>query len=71
MVYGKAPFAHIPNQLNRVLTIINPSYSIDYPTFGIGGERIPANVLRTLKSCLNRDQKLRPTAETLLSLAVG
>lgn len=73
MVYGKAPFAHIPNQLNRVLAIIiiiiiiNPSYSIDYPTFGIGGERVPANILRTFQSCLNRDQKSRPTAETLLS----
>jgi serine/threonine-protein kinase TTK/MPS1 len=67
LVYGRPPFAHIPNPIHRVMAIINPSISIQYPSAGIGGVRIPPELKRTLKACLNRDPKKRPTVEQLLS----
>lgn len=67
MVYGKAPFGHIPNPVNRVLAIINPAVVIPYPATGIGGVKVPAELKRTLKSCLQRDPRLRPTCVQLLS----
>ncbi len=66
MVYGKPPFAHIQNQLQRIMAIPNPNHVIQYPSFGVGGAHVPAGLIRTLKQCLNRDQTQRPTAEQLL-----
>ncbi|KAI9880311.1 MAG: Dual-specificity kinase, spindle pole body (SPB) duplication and spindle checkpoint function [Pleopsidium flavum] len=66
MVYGKPPFAHIQNQLQRIMAIPNPDHVIQYPSFGVGGARVPAGLIRTLKKCLDRDQTQRPTAEQLL-----
>lgn len=67
MTYGKPPFAHIPNPLHRVMAIINPSISISYPPTGVGGIRVPPELRRTLKNCLNRDPTKRPTVRQLLS----
>ncbi|MCJ1301830.1 Dual-specificity kinase, spindle pole body (SPB) duplication and spindle checkpoint function [Hypocenomyce scalaris] len=69
MVYGKAPFAHIGNQLARFGAITSSHHVIEFPALGVGGVEIPAGLIRTLKRCLNRDQKLRPTIEQLLSSA--
>jgi serine/threonine-protein kinase TTK/MPS1 len=66
MTYGKPPFAHIANQWNRVMAIINPKVQIQYPDTGIGGVTIPSSLKRVLRSCLNRDQSQRPTLEELL-----
>ncbi|KAI9647330.1 hypothetical protein NHQ30_003715 [Ciborinia camelliae] len=66
MTYGRAPFAHIQNQLQRCQAIINFSYDIEYPAYGVGGILVPNSLVRTLKSCLNRDQHKRPSAEELL-----
>ncbi|KKZ68683.1 hypothetical protein EMCG_05718 [[Emmonsia] crescens] len=67
MTYGKAPFAHIPNHLHRAMAIINPNHTIDYPVLGIGGVRLPASLVQTMKTCLSWEQRLRPTTDTLLS----
>lgn len=67
MVYGKPPFAHIANQMARVLAIINRDYEIQYPDFGIGDVRIPPGLKRTLRLCLNRDPSRRPTIPQLLT----
>ena len=67
LVYGRPPFAHLPNPLHRVMAIINPSISIQFPAAGIGGVRVPPELRRTLKSCLQRDPGLRPTVDQLLS----
>ncbi|KAF2404019.1 kinase-like protein, partial [Trichodelitschia bisporula] len=67
MVYGRPPFGHIPNQLHRVMAIINPAIEINYPDTGIGGVSIPPELKRTLRSCLNRDPAQRPTVRDLLS----
>ncbi|TGO77689.1 hypothetical protein BELL_0095g00160 [Botrytis elliptica] len=66
MTYGRAPFGHIQNQLQRCQAIINFSYEIEYPAYGVGGVLVPSSLIRTLKNCLNRDQHKRPSAEELL-----
>lgn len=66
MVYGRAPFAHIPNAMHRCQAIINWKYDIEYPTHGVGNIPVPASLIATMKKCLNRDQHMRPTATQLL-----
>ncbi|KAB5580905.1 kinase-like domain-containing protein, partial [Coniochaeta sp. 2T2.1] len=66
MVYGDPPFAHIPNQMARCQSIINWNHAIEYPD-KVGGTRVPLGLIRTMKRCLNREQKERPTCEELLS----
>lgn len=66
MTYGRPPFAHIANPLQRVMAIINPNIHIEYPATGIGSVRVPAALKRTLKACLIRDPAERPTIAMLL-----
>jgi serine/threonine-protein kinase TTK/MPS1 len=66
MVYGKPPFAHIANQIQRIMAIPNPNHVIEYAAKGVGGTPVPPCLMRTLKSCLQRDQRLRPTVRDLL-----
>ncbi len=66
MVYGKPPFAHIANQMQRIMAIPNPRHAIEFPALGIGGVMLPHGLLHTLRSCLSRDQTLRPTVQDLL-----
>lgn len=67
MVYGRPPFAHIPNQMARVFKIVDTSYAIEFPNKGIGGVRVPPGLRNTLQNCLQRDPSLRPTIPQLLS----
>ena len=66
MTYGRAPFAHISNQMQRCQAIINWNYAIEYPSTGIGNTPVPSSLIRTLKKCLERDQHKRPSATELL-----
>ncbi|POS85235.1 hypothetical protein EPUL_002044, partial [Erysiphe pulchra] len=66
MTYGRAPFAHIQNQMHRCHAIINFNYPIEYRSVGIGNVPVPASLIKTLKKCLNRDQSMRPSATELL-----
>jgi serine/threonine-protein kinase TTK/MPS1 len=66
MVYGRPPFAHIANQMARVLAIVNRSYAIQFPDLGVGDVRVPPGLKATLRRCLNRDPKRRPTVAQLL-----
>lgn len=67
MVYGRPPFAHIPNQMARVFKIVDPDYAIEFPSKGIGNQRVPPGLKSTLFNCLQRDPSLRPTIPQLLS----
>lgn len=67
MVYGKPPFAHIANQMQRIMAIPNPHHLIEFPALGFGGVMLPHGLLHTLRTCLSRDQTLRPTVEELLA----
>ncbi|KHJ30336.1 putative checkpoint protein [Erysiphe necator] len=66
MTYGRAPFAHIQNQMQRCHAIINHNYPIEYRSVGIGNVPVPNSLIKTLKKCLNRDQRMRPSATELL-----
>jgi serine/threonine-protein kinase TTK/MPS1 len=66
--YGRAPFAHIQNQMSRCRAIIDWSYAINFPPTGLGGVPLPKSLIRTMKKCLNRNQHERPSAHELLDL---
>ena len=67
MVYGKPPFAHIANQMQRIMAIPNPNHIIAFPATGVGGIAVSSGLIRTLKRCLNRDASQRPTVGELLA----
>ncbi|KAI4146404.1 MAG: hypothetical protein L6R39_003464 [Caloplaca ligustica] len=67
MVYGKPPFAHIANQMQRIMAIPNPHHAIDFPEKAVGAVPVPFGLIRTLRRCLNRDQTQRPTVTEMLS----
>jgi serine/threonine-protein kinase TTK/MPS1 len=67
MTYGRPPFAHIQNQLSRIMAITNPNHEITFPDTGVGDVIIPPSLKGTLRKCLNRDPTQRPTVDQLLS----
>lgn len=69
MVYGKPPFAHIPNINHRIMAIPNPRHAIAFPAMGVGSVPLPSGLLAILRRCLNRDPTLRPTVAQLLAPA--
>lgn len=69
MVYGKPPFAHISNQMHRIIAIPNPRHAIAFPPVGVGSVPLPSGLLSVLRRCLNRDPTLRPTVAELLAPA--
>ncbi|KAK3724887.1 hypothetical protein LTR37_000935 [Vermiconidia calcicola] len=67
MTYGRPPFAHIPNQLSRIMAITNPNHAITFPDTGVGDIVVPPSLKGLLRKCLNRDPDRRPTVKQLLS----
>jgi serine/threonine-protein kinase TTK/MPS1 len=67
MAYGRPPFAHIPNQITRIMAITNPKHVIEFPETGVGGATIPPTLIGTLRRCLNRDPDKRATIKQMLS----
>ena len=67
MTYGRPPFAHISNQLGRIMAITNPNHAISFPETGVGGVAVPPALRGTLRKCLARDPTLRPTIPQLLA----
>lgn len=67
MVYGRPPFAHIASQIHRVMAIVNPGVTIEFPMHGVGDIKVPPGLKVTLRGCLNRNPARRPTIPELLS----
>lgn len=67
MTYGQPPFAHIQQQVKRIMSIPDPKVEIQYPATGVGGVTVPFGLIKTLRRCLQRDQVLRPTVQDLLA----
>ena len=67
MTYGQPPFAHIQQQMQRIMAIPNPKVEIQFPGTGIGGAVVPFGLIRTLRRCLTREAALRPTIDELLA----
>ena len=66
MVYGAPPFAHIANAHQRIMSIPNPKVTINFPAVGVGGVPVPSGLIRILRRCLEREQRLRPTIPEML-----
>jgi serine/threonine-protein kinase TTK/MPS1 len=66
MTYGQPPFAHIQQQVKRIMSIPDPKVEIQFPATGIGGVTVPFGLIKTLRRCLQREQVLRPTVQDLL-----
>ncbi|ODQ52266.1 Pkinase-domain-containing protein [Saitoella complicata NRRL Y-17804] len=58
MVYGRTPFAHL-TIMQKIQYIPNPTYLVTFP-------EMAADLLRVMKTCLERDQKKRMTIPELL-----
>jgi len=61
MAYGGPPFASIKNLVQKIQSITNPSFPIQFP------ETPNADLLETIQLCLQREAKDRPTIPELLA----
>lgn len=66
-VYGTPPFGKIPEHQLRIRAIVDWSHPIEFPTTTEDGSRVPISLIQTMRRCLDREQKDRPTCEALLS----
>ncbi|KAF5024418.1 hypothetical protein F66182_3504 [Fusarium sp. NRRL 66182] len=71
MVYGLPPFGKLAQPRLRMQAIVDWSHHIDTPVTTEDGSCVPVALLQTMRRCLSRDQKDRPTCEALLSEANG
>lgn len=67
MVYGVSPFAKLPDIRSRVQAIVDWSHHVDVPATTDDARSVPAALLQTMRMCLNRDQRDRPSCDSLLS----
>jgi serine/threonine-protein kinase TTK/MPS1 len=67
MVYGHPPFGKIKSQPARCQAIISWAHEIDFSEKTEHGVRVPPSLIRTMRRCLNREQKERPTCDELLA----
>lgn len=63
LIYKKTPFQHIGHMYAKIAAILDDNCLIDYPA----AEKIPAKVINTVKKCLIRNAKSRPSIEELIS----
>lgn len=71
MVYGHPPFYRLDFH-KKLINIPNPNYIIPFPPTvkhptDPDPIKLPENLLRVLKGCLNRDAELRPLLTELLA----
>jgi serine/threonine-protein kinase TTK/MPS1 len=67
MVYGDTPFGRIVPAMRKVLAIINPREQINFPDTTPDGTRVPPELRRTMRLCLQRDPTKRPKVEQMLA----
>ncbi|KAG4306210.1 hypothetical protein PORY_000198, partial [Pneumocystis oryctolagi] len=75
MVYGKTPFAHL-TMFQKIKAIPDPRYPINFPNMAfpishngqnqLDGVKVDKNLIRVMKSCLERDPSKRKTIPELL-----
>ncbi|KAI8866884.1 Pkinase-domain-containing protein, partial [Ramicandelaber brevisporus] len=63
MVYGRTPFAHLQNTIQRLRAISDPNFQITFPDLI---EKVPNELKDVLIRCLDRESKQRATIPELL-----
>ncbi|KAK9881774.1 hypothetical protein WA026_017292 [Henosepilachna vigintioctopunctata] len=63
LIYKKTPFSYISNQMQKLMAIVNDSVEIKYPQ----DDKIPEKFIQTVKKCLIRNAKSRPSVDELIS----
>lgn len=64
MIYRRTPFHSYGSWMTKVIRIIDKNHRIEYPHV----ERIPLQLIETMKKCLTYDMKNRPSVEDLLNM---
>lgn len=64
MIYRKTPFHSYGSWMTKIIRIIDKNHRIEYPHV----ERIPLQLIETMKKCLTYDMKSRPSVEELLNM---
>lgn len=59
MVYGRTPFFHLGNMIQKMHAITNPDYHIDFPPTA------NPDLLHTMQRCLDRNPRTRATMQVL------
>lgn len=62
LVYGHLPFQHIKQKWNKLHAIISPNILVQFPE----KKNIPPLLMDSMKSCLEKNAKKRPTVQELL-----
>ena len=57
MVYGRTPFFHLGNMIQKMHAITNPDYHIDFPPVA------NPDLLHTMQRCLDRNPRTRATMQ--------
>jgi serine/threonine-protein kinase TTK/MPS1 len=57
MVYGRTPFFHLGNMIQKMHAITNPDYHIDFPPTA------NPDLLHTMQRCLDRNPRTRATMQ--------
>lgn len=69
LIYGKTPYSHLTNTWQKLQAIAEPKENISFPScskpFPHG---IPPVLMQTMKLCLLKDVKARPSVDNLLKL---
>jgi serine/threonine-protein kinase TTK/MPS1 len=66
MVYGSPPFGSFTSAMSKVMAIINHKVIIEFPAYGIAETKVPVELRRAMRSCLQRDPTKRPTVQDML-----
>jgi serine/threonine-protein kinase TTK/MPS1 len=64
LVYRRTPFQHISQIWVKLSTIVNAEHKIEYPE----APWVPQKIIDTIRECLQRDVKLRPSVDDLILL---
>ncbi|KAJ8679895.1 hypothetical protein QAD02_015682 [Eretmocerus hayati] len=67
LVYGKTPFHNVRQQWAKINAITDPKFKISFPKMS-GTEQVPLILIDVMHKCLQRDPKVRPTVDNLLSV---
>lgn len=68
MIYGKTPYSHIPSQWAKMRAIGDSKVQVEFKPNGINNTPVPPVLLDSMKLCLQKDLKARPTVEQLLHI---